>query len=93
MYPEVTDITPFNSRNTASMHQKQPAPRVIVSVFAGIDSFMRVVFRTPSLVFDDVLAIQDARLSTIALSIAVEVRGKTKFLDITERTRGNVLGS
>jgi hypothetical protein len=71
MYPEVTEITPFSSRNTASMHQKQPAPRVMVSVFAGIGSFMSVDFRTPSLLFDEGLAKQDARLSTAVLRSAM----------------------
>src|SRR5438045_1390831 len=32
MYPDSTDVTPCISSNTASKHQKQPPPRVTVSI-------------------------------------------------------------
>jgi hypothetical protein len=31
-YPGITEITPSNSLNIASVHQKQPVPKVAVSV-------------------------------------------------------------
>src|SRR5256885_12423981 len=32
-YPGMTDRTPFNSANTASVHQKQPPPKTAASIF------------------------------------------------------------
>ena len=40
LYPEVTAVTPFMSRNIASVHQKHPAPNVALSKGATLSSLI-----------------------------------------------------